>query len=219
MTAREFKERLDRRARRAQLTVPEGLYAPLQKYVLLLSRWNLKINLTALPLDPPTDETFDRLLVEPLAAARHIGQSVVRWVDVGSGGGSPAIPLKIACPTLILSMVESKTRKAAFLREAIRAIPLESASVENRRFEDLVDHSNCGTIDLITARAVRPDEAFTTAARALLSSRGRLFLFRTGEALCDLRGFQAIASAQLLGKGAGAFLGIYEPNVPRGTNS
>ena len=46
-------------------------------------------------------------------------------MDVGSGGGSPAIPLKLAVPRLSLTMVEAKARKSAFLREAIRHLGLE----------------------------------------------------------------------------------------------
>ena len=50
-------------------------------------------------------------------------------VDVGSGGGSPAIPMALALPTIQLLMVESKTRKSVFLREAIRALDLAGADV------------------------------------------------------------------------------------------
>ena len=88
---------------------------PLEAYFQLLTQWNAKINLTALPLDPPTDETFDRLLVEPLAASKQIPTHTPSvWFDLGSGGGSPAIPLKIARPALRLTMIESKERKSAF---------------------------------------------------------------------------------------------------------
>ena len=76
---------------------------PLEAYFRLLAHWNAKINLTALPLDPPTDETLDRLLVEPLAAARQIRRcAAASGSTSGSGGGSPAIPLKIARPALRL---------------------------------------------------------------------------------------------------------------------
>ena len=56
-------------------------------------------------------------------------------VDLGSGGGSPAIPLKIARQALKLTMIESKERKSMFLREAIRTLGLADSSVENDRFE------------------------------------------------------------------------------------
>ena len=48
-------------------------------------------------------------------------------IDIGSGGGSPAIPLALAVPGLRLLMVESKTRKSVFLREAVRALGPDEA--------------------------------------------------------------------------------------------
>ena len=69
MTTIEFRDRLARRTRRAKAPLTLAMLEPLEAYFRLLTQWNAKINLTALPLDPPTDETFDRLLVEPLAAA------------------------------------------------------------------------------------------------------------------------------------------------------
>jgi len=120
VTSREFRDRLIRRARRAKIAVAPETADVLEEYFRLLDRWNAKINLTALPLRPPTDETFDRLFVEPLAAARFLPNEPDVWLDLGSGGGSPAIPLKAVRPKLKLTMVESKVRKAAFLREAVR---------------------------------------------------------------------------------------------------
>ena len=104
----------------------------------LLAQWNARINLTALPLDPPTDETFDRLLVEPLAASRQIPTHTPNvWFDLGSGGGSPAIPLKIARPALRLTMIDSKERNGAFLREVIRTLGLADSVVQTARFEEI----------------------------------------------------------------------------------
>src|SRR5262249_5216046 len=72
LTSLEFRDRLARRARRAKAPVTLAMLDPLEAYFRLLTHWNAKINLTALPLDEPTDETFDRLLVEPLAASKQI---------------------------------------------------------------------------------------------------------------------------------------------------
>jgi 16S rRNA (guanine527-N7)-methyltransferase len=153
---------------------------PLEAYFRLLAQWNAKINLTALPLDPPTDETFDRLLVEPLGASRQIPTHTSSvWFDLGSGGGSPAIPLKIARPELRLTMIESKERKGAFLREAVRTLGLTHTMVQTERFEDVASNPEyAGTGDLVTVRAVRADaDLFATAGR-LLKNDGRLLLFR-----------------------------------------
>jgi 16S rRNA (guanine527-N7)-methyltransferase len=179
VTTPEFRDRLARRTRfaKAPLTVP--MLDPLENYVRLLTLWNARINLTALPLDPPTDQTFDRLLVEPLGASRYVENQSLVWFDLGSGGGSPAIPLKIARPALNLTMVESKERKAAFLREALRTLELSNTCVRNERFEDLGNESELfGTVDLITVRAVRTDTGLFETAASLLRDGARMFLFR-----------------------------------------
>src|SRR2546422_8582077 len=75
MTSAEFRSRLAGRAERAGVAVPDPAPELLEAYFRLLGRWNPRINLTALPLDPPTDVTFDRLFVEPLAAASFFGRA------------------------------------------------------------------------------------------------------------------------------------------------
>ena len=144
----------------------------------LLTRWNRTINLTALQLDPPSNGALDRLLIEPLAAATSIPDEPGRWIDLGSGGGSPAIPLKIVRPQLRLTMVEARERKAAFLREAARDLALTDVEVLNERFETLSNRLDlAGRHTLVTVRAVRIDVSLLSLARWLLESGGRLFLF------------------------------------------
>ena len=212
MTSLEFRDRLARRARRAKAPLTLTMLGPLEAYFRLLTLWNAKINLTALPLAVPTDETFDRLLVEPLAAAPHLtwGQTGVRrgvrhpsdpviWLDLGSGGGSPAIPLLIAQPSLQLTMIESKTRKAAFLREAVRVVGLPAASVVNERFEDVAQQANYShRADFVTVRAVKADAALFETAGQMLNETGRLFLFRPShDPSPDPSGFVRISTVQL----------------------
>ncbi len=98
MTSREFQDRLARRARRVGVSVSPELGAKLEIYYRLLATWNTKINLTGLDLADPSPETLDRLLIEPLVAARHVPPAAARMIDIGSGGGSPAIPLALAAP-------------------------------------------------------------------------------------------------------------------------
>lgn len=201
MTSLEFRDRLARRARRAKAPLSLSMLEPLEAYFRLLAQWNAKINLTALPLDAPSDETFDRLLVEPLAAARHIPtHTPSRWVDLGSGGGSPAIPLKLARPALRLTMIESKERKSAFLREAVRALGLADAAVETERFETAsakVEHA--GTADWVTVRAIRADSTLFEAAEQLLKEGGRLLLFRPAHsASADPAGFERVSTVPLI---------------------
>ena len=162
-------------------------------------RWNATINLTALPVDEPTDETFDRLLIEPLAASRLVADSPFTWFDLGSGAGSPAIPLKILRSRLGLTMVEARERKAAFLREVVRAVALEGVVVENARFEALAPQLT-GTADLVTVRAVRGDAAMFASAARLLKDGGRVLWFGTGPGrVPGIDGFRVIETASLPG--------------------
>jgi 16S rRNA (guanine527-N7)-methyltransferase len=199
VTSLEFRDRLARRARRAKAPLTIAMLDPLEAYFRLLSQWNARINLTALPLDAPTDETFDRLLVEPLAATRRIPDVRALWFDLGTGGGSPAIPLKIARPKLKLTMIESRERKSAFLREAVRALGLADATVANARFEDVArDPAYAGTADQITVRAVKADAALFETASLLLRHGGRLLLFRPShEASADPAAFKRHETVQL----------------------
>ena len=145
----------------------------------MLETWNRKINLTGLELaDFPLD-TMDRLLIEPLAAAKHVPPQATRMLDVGSGGGSPAIPLALAVPGLQLLMVESKTRKSVFLREAVRTLGLSETEVANTRFEQLLARPDLHEAhDLVTIRAVRLESRVLMTLQAFARPGGRLFLFR-----------------------------------------
>jgi 16S rRNA (guanine527-N7)-methyltransferase len=191
MTPREFNERLAKRARKANVTLdPQGVES-LAAYYRLLEFWNEKVNLTAFSLKDAPDEAIDRLLIEPLVVARHLrgahghGQGPhlsphPRLLDIGSGGGSPAIPLKIAIPSLSLIMVESKTRKSAFLREAVRHLNLTATSVETVRAEDLLTRPELHeSQDLVSVRAVRVEPKLLTSIQAFLRLGGRILLFRT----------------------------------------
>jgi 16S rRNA (guanine527-N7)-methyltransferase len=178
VTSREFQDRVTRRARRAGVTVSPDLAAQLEVYYRLLATWNLKINLTGLNLAELSPDTIDRLLIEPLVAAKYLPAAAPRVLDVGSGGGSPAIPLALAAPGVRLLMVESKTRKSVFLREAIRTLALP-ADVATARFEELLARPDLHEAhDLVTIRAVRVEARVLMTLQAFVRPGGQIFLFR-----------------------------------------
>lgn len=177
MTSKEFTQRLNRRAKRAGVAVAPELAAGLWVYFDLLFRWNSKINLTSLSQDSP-DEAVDRLIVEPLVAAKELTGPAVRYIDIGSGGGSPAIPIKLAAPQAELVMVESKARKSAFLREALRHLALDGV-VETARFEELLARPEMHeTFDVLTMRAVKTEARTLASLQAFVRPGGRILLFR-----------------------------------------
>jgi 16S rRNA (guanine527-N7)-methyltransferase len=180
MSSRELRDRIKRRARRSGVPVSAEMLSGLEKYFALLARWNAKINLTSFDLEGGGhDEAIDRLLVEPLIAAKHLAAATANAIDIGSGGGSPAIPLLLASPNLNLILVESKTRKAVFLREALRELDIGHARVETTRFEELLTHPELHEgLDLVTIRAVRVETRTLMSLQAFLKPGGKLFLFR-----------------------------------------
>ena len=171
------RDRIEKRARRAGIEVSGRLAAQLTEYVELLSRWNERMNLTALD---DKDAGLDRLVIEPLVAISHVPHEG-RAIDIGSGGGSPAIPLKLAIPELSLLMVESKIRKAAFLREACRRLEIEDVVVETGRYEVLLARPEFHEVhDLLTVRAVRMEARVLRGLQAFVKPGGGVALFRGG---------------------------------------
>jgi 16S rRNA (guanine527-N7)-methyltransferase len=172
-------ERVVERAGRAGVSVSAVLGGQLAGYLRLLLRWNQRMNLTGLTDD---DAGIDRLLVEPLVAAEQLPCGPLRVIDVGSGGGSPAIPMRLRRPEVALRMVERKGRKAAFLREAVRHLALTGSTVEARSYEEVgANLVEAERADVVTVRAVRLDDAGLRAVAGLLVSGGQLFLFERRE--------------------------------------
>jgi 16S rRNA (guanine527-N7)-methyltransferase len=171
----DLSVRIAARAARAGVALDARVSDGLSAYLELLARWNKTINLTGFRLDPTDDDAIDRLLIEPVAAARYVAASEASVLDVGSGGGSPALPLKIAVPRLRFRLVESKVRKAAFLREAVRCLELDQVEVENSRLEDL--RGDGERADVVTLRAVRIDRSLLKALEPWVVPSARVFAF------------------------------------------
>lgn len=172
---KDFQARLKRRSQKAGLSLTPDVAARIETYFELLSKWNARINLTALNL-AAGDEAIDRLLIEPLLAARAVRPGDSALIDIGSGGGSPAIPLAIATG-LALTMVEVKVRKSAFLREAVRTLDI-NAQVLTTRFESLLSSPDMHEFaDILSLRAVRVDVKTLAGIQAFVKPKGRLFLF------------------------------------------
>lgn len=179
--------RIEQRVTLAGARVSADQAAGLAAYLDVLRKWNQKSNLTAFELNPPSDAAIDRLIVEPVVAASRLLPSDRLLVDIGSGGGSPAIPLRVMAPQLQVVLVEARTRKSAFLREVVRQLALDGTAVENRRFEELAGRSELqGAADVVTMRAVRVHGEFWSNTRKILRPSGRLLLLGTADDLESL---------------------------------
>jgi 16S rRNA (guanine527-N7)-methyltransferase len=172
----DFSARVRGRAQHAGVELPPDVVDRLTVYAGLLALWNRRINLTAFNLSSPTDEAIDRLLVEPVAAASLLRREDRRVIDLGTGGGSPAVPLAVAVPAIEMTMVEVRAKKAAFLREVVRELALV-ARVETATFQDVAARTPPGDFDVVMFRAVRADGVLWGAVERLLSHTGRVLWF------------------------------------------
>ena len=152
----------------------ESQLCQLSTYLDLLLRWNSRINLTAVR---QPDAIVTRHFGESLFTGRHLfpaaasGSGNTSLVDVGSGAGFPGLPLKIWSHTTQLTLIESNQKKATFLREVVRALPLQSAEVFVGRAEDF--HRQ---VDTVTLRAVEQFERSLPVAAQIVAPNGRLAL-------------------------------------------
>ena len=146
------------------VTVSADQFDQLCEHRRLLERWNRRINLTAI---------YD----EKEIARRHYGESVflhrelpptASLVDVGSGAGFPGVPVAVLRPSAHVTLVESKRRKASFLREATRG--WRNVSVEDRRIADWEGTADWALIRAVSPDAVLPDLEGKVSAVAILGT-------------------------------------------------
>lgn len=129
--------------------------AKLETYVTLLKLWQKTINLVA----PATlDHIWHRHVADSAQLLALAPKYAKFWVDLGSGGGFPGLVLGIMLgerPGARMTLVESDSRKAAFLREAARTV---SAPVDILcgRIENVATQFNLASVDVVTARALAP---------------------------------------------------------------
>ena len=123
---------------------------------------------------PAADLIDDCLvLVDHLAGAESV-------VDVGSGGGLPGLPLKIALPQLAVTLVEADTRKAAFLIDACARLGLGDVSVVARRAEDAAHEPALReSFDVAVARALAPMPVLVELCLPFVRVGGRLLAQKT----------------------------------------
>jgi 16S rRNA (guanine527-N7)-methyltransferase len=167
----------DKAAALALTPVSRETEARLDRYVELLGQWQAKTNLVAPSTLPNlwTRHIADSLQLLALAPSAKV------WVDLGSGGGFPGVVLACALGETAdarVHLVERNSKKAAFLREALRVTGAPGV-VHAAGIEDIVD-SISGRIDCVTARALAPLHQLIGFAEPLVQ-QGAKALFLKGQ--------------------------------------
>lgn len=137
------------------------------------------------------------LIDDSLVLLEHLGEAG-KLVDVGSGGGLPGLPLKIARPGLRLTLVEADQAKAAFLVRACAALGLQDVEVLAMRAEVLgQDPRYRESFDVAVARALAPMPVLAELCLPLVKVGGRLLAQKTGSEDLDgaVRAIDAVGGA------------------------
>jgi 16S rRNA (guanine527-N7)-methyltransferase len=156
----------------------------------------------------PAEELID----DSLVLLNHLGEAH-RVVDVGSGGGLPGLPLKIARPSLNVTLVEADQDKAAFLVRACAVLGLHDVEVVARRAEEVgQDPHYRESFDVAVARALAPMPVLAERCLPLVKVGGRLLAQKTktedvnaaGPAIEAMGGMlKAVVAAPSATRGAG----------------
>ena len=119
-------------------------------YLVELEKWNRKINLTAIRGE---QDIVVKHFIDSFSYLEGFEPAPgMRLLDMGSGAGFPALPIKIVVPELAVTMVEAVQKKAAFLRHMVRMLQLQDVEVVDKRTDGLPG-SYQEQYDIVTARA------------------------------------------------------------------
>ena len=150
----------------------------LAAYARLLLTWGERINLTAAKT---VREVARDHLPDSFAIARRLveaGGAAERVIDVGSGGGLPALPLALLRPESSFLLVEATAKKVAFLRTAVRAMGLGArVEVKHGRAGRSIatELGDRGLFEVAMSRATLPPAEWLSLAEHLVLPGGRVF--------------------------------------------
>jgi 16S rRNA (guanine527-N7)-methyltransferase len=178
-----FRQTLLTNARSAGLSLSESDLDAFEAHYLLLKSWGRRMNLTGLKDE---EAIVKRHFLEPIAVAGLLDDKGT-LVDLGSGNGFPAVPLKVLRPGLDLTLIEASEKKSAFLWAVLRELGLKGARVETRRVRDLDDLADLLPCRYLTLRAIQPGKVLSGGKLPILRPDGRALFFVTPEQAETLR--------------------------------
>lgn len=170
-----MSEQEARQAVQDRFDVSRETMAALDRYVALVERWTQSINLVS---KGDRERLWSRHVADSAGLLDVMPSSGI-WLDLGSGGGLPAIPLSLLCRDqgrgIELCMVESDARKAAFLGTAVRELGID-ARIAVQRIEALEDYRRCARF--VTARALASVDKLLEYVEPLVGNEAEIALLK-----------------------------------------
>jgi 16S rRNA (guanine527-N7)-methyltransferase len=179
----------------AAVGVPLG-HAELDLFALYhreLLLWNRRINLVS---KQTSREVVVRHFVDSLTPLPWIERPDGLLIDLGSGGGFPGIPLRIALPGLKLTLVESSRKKTSFLAHIVRTLKLDNVTIIRERVDPLIGEPACaGAFDTVLSRAAFKLPELLRMASFFLKPGGLLIALKGPDPIEEMDEAKTVLSA------------------------
>ena len=173
---------LKQRAQEMGLLLSEENVQAFELYVAELKKWNRKVNLTAITAD---GEIVVKHIIDSLVFAEHVHDSE-SVLDIGSGAGLPAIPLKIVKPMVSVVSVDAVGKKILFQRHVARLLKFNYFEAMHARVESMRE-TGTRRFDVITSRAFSQLEQFVVLSAPLLAMGGRMIAMKGPSAIEEIK--------------------------------
>ncbi|EHJ52490.1 16S rRNA (guanine(527)-N(7))-methyltransferase RsmG [Streptococcus macacae] len=180
---------------------PEEFYKALKKYDIILSHhqkqqfhlyfellveWNKKMNLTAITKEK---EVYLKHFYDSLAPVLtgYIPNEPLTILDIGAGAGFPSLPMKIICPQLKITIIDSLNKRILFLKALAEALELTDVYFYHGRAEDFGHNQHFrAQFDIVTARAVARIQVLSELTIPFLKVGGQLLALKASAASEEL---------------------------------
>jgi 16S rRNA (guanine527-N7)-methyltransferase len=178
-----MEEILYKGANEINVSLPPKEIELFKTYLMELKKWSSKINITAIHDDL---EIVIKHFIDSLSPLNYIPQDS-SLLDIGSGGGFPGIPLKIANPSLDVTLLDSTLKKVNFQKHIIRLLHLNNIKAVHGRAEDKGSQRKMDSpFDVVISRAFSGLGKFLAIGEPYLKRDGLLIAMRGREAKREL---------------------------------
>lgn len=150
-----------------ELELNQEQHSKLNQYIELLIKWNKVYNLTAIK---NSKDIVIRHILDSLSIIKYISTNQVNLniIDIGSGAGLPGIVMAIACPSYQVTLLDSNSKKMAFVQQVKTALKLTNVNVvtdraekysPNEKFDATVSRAFASLADFVkvTSHLLKPD--------------------------------------------------------------
>ena len=148
-----FKEELAKAAAEYGISLSDTQMEQYNRYFELLVEWNEKINLTA--ITEPKEVAIKHMIDSITAYDENLFKDGTTVIDVGTGAGFPGLPLKIFCPEIKMTLMDSLNKRIKFLQTVVEELGLKDVECVHARAEEGARNKKYReSFDIAVSRAV-----------------------------------------------------------------